>query len=114
MGSTIIVPPSAICCSICWEIPNRNTAGAEEAGVDQGRLSAALATHQPVGERRHRGSPDDEQGADCLAALLPHEDAEHDPAHAHHRERGTDEVDAARPRVGDVAHEPDVDEHHQR
>jgi hypothetical protein len=41
-----------------------------------------FAAHQPVTEPGHRDRTDSQQSSDGLAALLPHQDAQHNAAHA--------------------------------
>ena len=86
--------------------------GLEETGVEQGDLATPLAAGEPPGERAERDGADRHEEQDELAAFLPHEDAEHDSAHAHDREGCPDEVDRARAGVGDVLHQPDLAEDH--
>ena len=95
IGSAIIVPPSAICCIICRRCRagsacERNRSGSISAGLP-GRLRRT--SHQA--SAAERDGADRDQGADRLAALLPHEDAEHDAAHADDRQDRADDVDAA-------------------
>ena len=71
----------------------------------------ALAADEPPGQRAERDGPDRHEQDDVLAALLPHQDAEHDAAHAHDRQHRADDVDAARPGVGDVVDQPDLAQH---
>ena len=83
----------------------------EELRVEQGGLAASLALDEPVGERREgdRAHGDDE--TDELAAFLPDEDPQHDPAHAHDGQDGAHHVDLAGPRVGHVLDETDLGQH---
>ena len=96
IGSAIIRPPRAICCSVCDEIPRRKYFDANRPGVDQRQLVLALAPHQPPHERAESDDADRDQRSDRLAALLPDEDPEHDTAHA---ERGEDRADDVEPPV---------------
>ena len=60
---------------------------------------------------RRRAPPADDadrQEQHRLAALLPHEDAQHDATHADDGQHGADDVDPAGPGVGHVADEPDA------
>ena len=79
----------------------------EQAGVEQGRLLLARAAQEPVGERPQAHRPDDQQLGDGVAAFLPRQDAEDDPAHAEDREDRTDRVDLSRSRVRHVLDVPD-------
>ena len=85
--------------------------GLEQIGVDQRGLAFTLAAGQPVRERAHRDHADGQQRDDGLTTLLPYQDAEHDPAHAQHREARADRIDTARSGVRHVADEPDAEEH---
>src|SRR5262249_2907508 len=82
----------------------------EEAGVEQRRLSLALAANEPPGERAETDDAEREQRDHEVAALLPDEDPEHDPAHPDRAEDRADDVDAWVTRVRDVVHEPDPGE----
>ena len=95
IGSAIISPPSAICCSVCDGDPEAEVLRAEEVGVDQRGLALALALDEPPRERAERDEADGEQRDDGAAALLPDEDAEHDAAHAERGEDRADDVDAS-------------------
>jgi len=88
----------------------RESGRAEEVGVDKGRASRALAPAQPPDQASHRRDASDDQGADRLAALLPDEDAEDDPAHADDRERGADGVDGTDAGERDVTHQAEPGE----
>jgi hypothetical protein len=90
------MPPSAICCSICCEIPSRNGFAVNRSG--------SRSVDQPP----HRDRADEQERTDGGAALLPHQDAQHDPAHPGDGEDGAHDVDVAGPGVGHVAHEPDA------
>ena len=92
-------------------IPNRNSLRREQVGVEQRRLALALAAHQPPGQPGHRDRADRDQRGDGLAAFLPHQDAEHDAAHAEHGQDGADEVDAPGSGVRDVVDELDARQH---
>ena len=81
---------------------------AEEARVDQRRLSLALAPHEPPDEQRHRQRAEEQELRDGLASLLPDEDPEHEAAHRDDREHGSDDVDPAGAGVRNVSHEPDA------
>ena len=109
MGSAIIMPPRAICWSIC-ETPSRKRRE-EQARVEQRRAALALAADEPPDQRGHRDEADRDQDADGLAALLPDEDAEDDAAHPDRREGGADGVDRARPGVGHVVDELQAGQH---
>ena len=111
IGRAIIAPPSAICCIICWEMPIRKGLDRNRSGSSSVSFPCRRRVHEPVGQRRQRDGADHQQRADRLAALLPHEDAEHDAAHAEHGEDGADGVDAARPGVRHVAHLLDPRQH---
>ena len=67
----------------------RSRAGSTRRGTGPGRSAPACppACGGRATRRAHdRDDADGEERADGLAALLPHEDAEHDPAHAEDRE----------------------------
>ena len=70
-----------------------------------------MTVHQPIGERRQRHGSDQQQRADPLAAFLPHQDAEHDAAHAEDGEDGTHGVDATRSGIGHIGDEFDAGKH---
>src|SRR5262249_19901022 len=74
----------------------------EEAWVEQGRLSRALATGEPPGERPEGEDAYRDQRDHEVSALLPDEDPEHDAAHPDRGEDRADDVDAAVTRVRDV------------
>ena len=110
IGSTIIAPPSAICCSSCCETPSRKHLAREQVGIDQRRLALALAPPQPRGERRRAPPrPTTMRAPTGLAALLPGEDAEHDAAHAERPRAARRRRRPAGPGVGHVAHIPSPD-----
>jgi hypothetical protein len=90
--------------------PQQEDLGAEQARVDQRGLAVPLAPHEPGGQHRHADHADQQQRGDGPAALLPHQDAEHDAAHAEHRQDRTDRVDVAIARIRGVAHPPDVEQ----
>jgi hypothetical protein len=95
-------PPSEICWSVWDEMPNRKYFDA--TGRDRaGRASLALSATQPPRQRHERRDTHRDQEADILAAFLPDENAEDDPAHAHGRQDGADHVDASRARVRHLA-----------
>ena len=111
IGSAIIAPPSVTFCSSCPEIPVVKCGNLKRPGSSSVSLPVTLAAHEPPGEQRERDRADRDQQADELAAFLPDEDAEHEPAHPDHREDRPDEVDLPRPRVGDVVDELDLGQH---
>ena len=84
----------------------------EQVGVEQGQLAGALAFDEPPGQQRERDRAERHEQQDRLAAFLPHEDAEHDAAHADDGQHGTDRVDVARSGVLDVADELHAGQHH--
>src|SRR5262245_22658069 len=100
MGSTIIIPPSAICCSICCVIPIRKHLGVEKAGIEQRRPTSAFALDEPIDEPRQSGRADSKDYPNRFTALLPQEDAQDDAAHADHREQRIDAVHLTRAVVG--------------
>jgi hypothetical protein len=104
------MPPSAICWSIWFVIPSRKIFEPNRVGSISAGLAVPLAPHEPGGQQGHGDHADQQQRGDGLAALLPHEDAEHDAAHAEHRQDGTDRVDVAIARVGRIAHPLDVEQ----
>ena len=59
-----------------------------------------LAVHEPVRQRRHCDCANDQHPTDVLTALLPDEDAQHDPAHAEDGEHGAHDVDPTGTGVG--------------
>ena len=73
------MPPSAICWSIWLVIPSRKILEPNRLGS----ISAGLPflAHEPGSQQGHADHADQQQRGDGLAALLPHEDAEHDAAH---------------------------------
>ena len=80
--------------------------GGEQRRIEQRGLALALAADEPV----HQAAPSPptpiaSSSADGLAALLPHEDADDEAAHADHGEERSDHVD--RP-VTRVRHVPDA------
>jgi hypothetical protein len=83
----------------------------EEVRIEQRRLPPALAVKEPGDQPCHRQQADREQGDHRLSALLPHQDAQHHSAHADHGEARAHGVDAAGPRVGNVLHQLDAEEH---
>ena len=82
----------------------------EQVRVDQWQLALALLADEPAGQRHERDCADDDEGEDRLAALLPDEDPQHQPAHSDHGQDRPDDVDAARPGEGHVLERPDADE----
>ena len=72
-----------------------------------------MAPHEPAGERPQRDGPDRDQQPDVLAALLPHEDAQHHAAHPHHGQPRADHVGVPIPGVWDILEEPDLGQHHR-
>ena len=111
IGSTIIVPPSAICCDICPVTPRRNSCDAEQVGIEQRRLPSRLRVTSQQRGCPARPAPTAISAADRLAALLPDEDAEHHAAHADDREHRADDVDAPVAGVRHVPHELDARQH---
>ena len=83
--------------------PYAEQLGREQGRVEQRGLPLALAPDEPVHQAAHRRRPDREQRRDGLAALLPHEDAEHEAAHPDHGEERADDVDRPIARVRHVA-----------
>ena len=83
--------------------------GLEQVRVEQRRLPLALAPREPEDQPRHGNGTDRQERADGFAAFLPHQDAEHDPAHAQDGEHRADGVNTPGPCVGRVADEPDVE-----
>ena len=79
--------------------PEPEQLGPEQVGVEQGRLSLALAPPQPVDKPGQRGRAEQHERADCLTALLPDQDAENQAAHA---DRGQDRADRRPPARGPV------------
>ena len=73
-------------------------------------MPLTLPPPEPDDQRRQTDHPDRQEGGDRLA-FLPHQDAEHDAAHAQDREDGADHVDGPRPGVGGVTDEPDAGQH---
>ena len=83
----------------------------EERRVEQRGLAAALATAQPEHEEAEPEHADADDQADVAAALLPHQDAGHDAAHADDRQQRADEVDRPLAVVRHVLHEADAGQH---
>ena len=83
---------------------------AEKVRVEQGRLSFAVAPHQPTGQRPERERADRDGQPDELAALLPDQNPQDHAAHADDREDGPRSVDLAGAGVGDIADELDVEQ----
>src|SRR6476646_6130459 len=84
---------------------------AEQPRVEQHRLSIAFAADEPPGQRGQSHRSDGYERADFVAPFLPHEDAEHDSAHAEHRQEGADEIDLPRAQVRHVLDETDLAEY---
>ena len=82
----------------------------EQVGVEQDHLAGALAPHEPEGERGERHGTDRHEQPDVRAALLPHEDPQHDATHAEHRQHRAADVDLAHPRERHVDDELDVEQ----
>src|SRR4029077_9078318 len=91
--------------------PEPEDLGNEQVRIDQGRLPQTLAAYQPVPEGGHRNRAHADQDADRLAAFLPDQDAEHDAAHAQHRQDRADDVDLPWPGVGHVLNQFDAGQH---
>ena len=70
-----------------------------------------MAPYEPAGERPERERADRDQQHDVVAALLPHQDAQHHAAHPQHGQDRANGVDLTRARVRDVLHEPDLRQH---
>ena len=111
IGSAIIAPPSVMFCSICPEIPILKCGSRNRSGIEQRHLPLAMAPHEPAGERPQRERADRDQQHDVVAALLPHQDAQHHAAHPHDGQARADRVDLPRSRVRDVLEEPDLRQH---
>ena len=107
----IIAPPSAMFWSICPEIPNLNSADLNRSGSISDDLALSLAPDQPPGEQGQGDHADRKDEADRLGALLPGEDAQHQPAHPEDRQDGTDQVDLALPGVWHVLDQPAAEQH---
>ena len=110
-GSTIIVPPRAICCSSCPLTPDWKSLERNRAGSISVALPRFLRLHEPPGEAGHRDDPEPDQQCDVLAALLPHQDAEHDAAHADDRQHRAAPVDDSGAGVLRVFDETDAGQH---
>src|SRR5512132_1851778 len=104
------MPPSAICWSIWFVIPGRKIFEAKRVGSISEGLPFRLRPTSQVANNAIPITPTSSSAATAFAALLPHEDAEHDAAHAEHRQDRTDRVDVAIARVRRVAHPPDVEQ----
>ena len=111
IGSAMIRPPRAICCSHLLVTPRRKYGDSNSPVSSSAGLPSRLRRTEPVDERAEGERAEREQRADRLAALLPHEDAEHDAAHADDGEERADRVDAARARVRHVTDELDARQH---
>ena len=92
-------------------MPIREVREPEQVRVEQRRLPLPLAAHEPPGQQRERDRADRDQQPDGLASFLPHQDPEHDAAHADDGEDRADHVDLPRPGVGDVVDELDLGQH---
>ena len=90
--------------------PDPEVGVAEKVRVEQGRLSFAVAPHQPTGQRPERERADRDRQPDELAPLLPDQNPQDHAAHADDREDGPRSVDLAGAGVGDVADELDVEQ----
>ena len=104
-GSAIIAPPKRDLLHHLLADPDPEVREPEQVGIEQGQLAGALAFDEPPRQQRERDRADRHEQHDRLAAFLPHEDAEHDAAHADDGQHGTDRVDVARTGVLDVADE---------
>ena len=82
--------------------------GLEQPGVQQCRLLLPGAAPQPVDQPGHPGHAEHQERDDGFAALLPHQDAEHDTTHAHHGQDRAHDVDPAGPGVGHVPDQLDA------
>lgn len=83
---------------------------AEKIWVEQGRLSFAMAPHQPAGQCPERERADRDRQPDELAPLLPDQNPQDHAAHAEDREDRPPSVDLAGAGVGHVADELDVEQ----
>ena len=108
IGSAIIEPPSAICCSICPVIPSRNSFDLNRSGSISVGLPARLRRTSHQASEPSANAPIAISTRDRLAAFLPHEDAEHDATHAHDRQHRADHVDSRGPGVRHVLDQPDA------
>ena len=83
----------------------------EQIRIEQRHLALAMAPHEPAGERPQRERADRDQQHDVVAALLPHQDAQHHAAHPEDGQDRADPVDLPLARVRDVLDEPDLRQH---
>ena len=81
---------------------------ANRSGSNRVGLPRRLRANEPVGERGEGDGADGDEEADVATALLPHEDAEHDAAHADDGQNRADQVDLSRSGVGDVLDQTDL------
>ena len=92
-------------------IPSLKSLDLNRSGSSSVGLSSRLRRSQPPDQPGQRDRADRQQRADGFAAFLPHQDAEHDAAHAEDGEDRADAVDAPRAGVGNVADEFDAGQH---
>ena len=90
--------------------PEAEELGLEEVGVEERGLALALAAAEPPDERNESRSRD-EEGADRLAALLPHQYPEHQQGHRQGGPERPDEVDAPVAGEGHLADQPAAQQH---
>ena len=83
-------------------------ASAKSPGSSRNGLPSRLRRTSQRASPKSPTAPTAMRAQHRLAALLPHQDAQHDAAHAHDRQRCADSVDASVPGVGDVLDEPDA------
>jgi hypothetical protein len=100
------IPPQGDLLEEDLEDPDAERLGREQRRIEQRGLAFTPPADEPVHQGCHRGCSDREQSPDELAAGLPDQDADHEPAHAHNGEDGAHHVHGARPRVGHVANQP--------
>ena len=113
IGSTIIAPPRVICCIICWEMPilkcgKRNRSGSSNVGLPRrlrrtSQYDSAASPTRPIAISAPTASPPSCQTRMPRTTPPMPGDGEHG---AHH-------VDLRGARVGDLADQLDVGEHHR-
>jgi hypothetical protein len=72
--------------------PEPEQLGREQLRVEQRRPPLPLAPDEPPDQRRHGDHAERQERGHGLSPLLPHQDAEHDAAHAQDGQDGADHV----------------------
>ena len=97
IGKTIIAPPSASCCSICWPMPILEGGRDRRRAARVRRVVSAGSASKPGQRATQRRSRSMRQRT---PHLLPDKDSQHNAAHAKHRQHSTHDVDATGPVCG--------------